>query len=107
MLVQSTLVKSKHLKSNGGSILTIALITCSILATIGASSFMVLQNRFRLTHQTGRWQEALLPAEAGVDLAINEIRKQLYRSDLSSDYFSSSVDLNGDGIVDGGWQAGE
>jgi hypothetical protein len=83
--------------SRVGSVIALALITAAVLSVLGATSFMVLQNRYRLAHQTSRWQEALLPAEAGVDLAVNEIRKQLYLSDLSSNFFDTAD----------GWKAGE
>lgn len=97
--------------SKGGSAIGLALITTAVLTVLGATSFMVLQNRHRLAHQTARWQEALLPAEAGIDLAVNEVRKQLYMSDLSSGFFDAAdgwvegepfLDLNDNGQHDAG-----
>lgn len=100
-------VRATSLSGSQGSTIALALITCAILTILGVTSFMVIQNRSRLAHQTARWQEALLPAEAGIDLAVNEVRKKLYMADLSKDFFSATIDLDGDGIPDGGWQHGE
>jgi hypothetical protein len=54
-----------------------ALASVAILASIGATSFVYLQRKYRSVHQVAAWQEALLSAEAGVDLAMAEIRKSL------------------------------
>jgi hypothetical protein len=110
--VSSVIRMQRCARRENASAIALALITTAILIVLGATSFMVLQNRFRLSHQTARWQEALLPAEAGLDLAINEVRKQLYMSDLTSGFFDSAegwqkgepyTDSNGDGS----WGAGE
>src|SRR5262245_3631523 len=67
-------------KSNGyrGSALVVALITIGALAALGAATYLVLNNKYRVVHQAASWQEALLTAEAGVDMAMTEIRRQLY-----------------------------
>ncbi len=101
------LTRSSSRFSTQGGILAIAVITCAVLTVLGATSYMAVQNRFRLAHQTARWQEAMLPAEAGIDMAVNEVRKQLYMADLSKDFFPDSFDLDGDGQSDGGWEKGE
>ena len=67
------------LRSNrAGSALPLALITTSTLIALGAVTLMFLQNRYRQVHQTASWQEALLSSEAGIDIAVNELRKNLY-----------------------------
>src|SRR6187200_1430382 len=66
----------KH--SRRGSTLIISLIFLGVLMALGGVTFTYLQNRYRQVHQTASWQEALLAAEAGVDLAVNEMRKELY-----------------------------
>jgi hypothetical protein len=48
-----------------------------VLTSLGATTFMVIGKKYRLVHQTASWHEALLTAEAGIDLAMNEIRKEL------------------------------
>src|SRR5688572_33256632 len=69
-------------KSNqSGSILVMALFFTAILCAAGAITFGVIQNRYRQVHQTASWQEALLAAEAGIDIAVNEMRKQLFDPD--------------------------
>src|SRR5688572_21098667 len=66
-------------KSNqSGSILVMALFFTAILCAAGALTFGVIQNRYRQVHQTASWQEALFAAEAGIDLAVNEMRKELF-----------------------------
>src|SRR5687767_11861336 len=61
-----------------GSVMVMALFFTAVLAVIGGISFTVIQNRYRLVHQTASWQEALLAAESGVDIAITEMRKELF-----------------------------
>src|SRR5687768_15566404 len=72
-------MSSKTMRS--GSIMVMALFFTAILAAAGAITFGVIQNRYRQVHQTASWQEALLAAEAGIDIAVNEMRKQLFDPD--------------------------
>jgi hypothetical protein len=68
-----------HRKSQrAGSTLIISIIFLGVLMAAGGVAFNVLQNRYRQVHQNATWQEALLAAEAGIDLAVNEMRKELY-----------------------------
>ena len=69
---------SNRLHSNRGSALVISLVFAGTLAAVGAASLVVLQGKYRALHQAASWQEALLSAEAGMDLAMNEIRKELF-----------------------------
>src|SRR3954470_12423639 len=62
----------------GGSTLVISLIFLTVLFAAGGVTFTILQNRYRQVHQNATWQEALLASESGVDLAVNEMRKELY-----------------------------
>ena len=64
-----------------GSTLVISLVFLAILFAAGGVTFNLLQNRYRQVHQTATWQEALLASEGGVDLAVNEMRKELYDPD--------------------------
>jgi hypothetical protein len=64
--------------SNRGSTTIVALLFLGILAAVGATTFLAVQGRYRQVHQTATWQEALLAAESGIDLAVNELRKDLY-----------------------------
>lgn len=63
----------------------VALFFTAILTIAGGITFAVIQNRYRQVHQTASWQEALLAAESGVDIAINEIRKTLRTSASTSE----------------------
>ena len=65
------------LKGEFGSTLLIAVLTVAILASIGAVTIMSIQRSYRGVHQTSAWQEALVSAEAGVDLAMVQIRKSV------------------------------
>jgi hypothetical protein len=79
-----------------GSVMLVALFFTAILTIAGGITFAVIQNRYRQVHQTASWQEALLAAESGVDIAINEIRKTLRSSPSASDAWtgwSSDPDL--------------
>jgi hypothetical protein len=60
-----------------GSSLLLVLGSIAVLSTIGATSFLYLQQKYRSVHQVAAWQEALLAAESGVDLAMAEIRSSL------------------------------
>lgn len=64
--------------STRGSALVIALLFAGVLIAMGAASFMVINNKYTVVHQAASWQEALLTADAGVDMALTEIRKQLW-----------------------------
>jgi hypothetical protein len=63
---------------NQGSALMIALTFAAVLVAISSASFFIVQRKYRLVHQAASWHEALLSAEAGIELALNEIRRPLY-----------------------------
>ncbi len=60
-----------------GSALLMALAISVVFVAFGATMFNIVQRQYRSFHQTASWQEALLSAEAGVDIAMSEIRKSL------------------------------
>ena len=68
----------RHSTSRGGSAILLALVFTGILLGVGGVTIAVVQSRYRQVHQNASWQEALLAAEAGIDVAINEMRKELY-----------------------------
>ncbi len=61
-----------------GSTMLVALMFLGILMAVGGATFLAVQNRYRQVHQNASWQEALLAAESGIDLAVNELRKDLH-----------------------------
>jgi hypothetical protein len=76
-----------------GSALMMSLIMIGVLIALGAASFMTINNRYRVVHQAASWQEALLTAEAGVDLALTEIRKELWDPSNAWQGWSTASDL--------------
>jgi hypothetical protein len=48
----------------------IALIFAAILIAVSSASFVLVQRKYRLVHKAASWHEALLSAEAGVELAF-------------------------------------
>ena len=55
-----------------------ALVCSAVIVTIGVTTYQAIQKKYRSIHQTAAWKESLLTAEAGVEMAMNEIRKSLY-----------------------------
>jgi len=61
-----------------GSILVWTVLTVAVLSILGAEILRVVSIKHQNALQTATWQEALLAAESGIDLAIVELRKSLY-----------------------------
>lgn len=69
----------RNLKSNErASILVWTLLTMLILSLLGAEVLRAVSGRYQLGIQSAKWQESLIAAESGVDLAVVEMRKSLY-----------------------------
>src|SRR3954469_20401506 len=64
--------------NTGGSILVWTVLAIGILSLLGAEVLRVVSAKYENALQPGTWQEALLAAESGIDLAIIELRKSLY-----------------------------
>jgi hypothetical protein len=64
--------------SIAGSILVWTVLTITVLSILGAEILRVISIKYQNAIQTATWQEALLAAESGIDLAIVELRKSLY-----------------------------
>ena len=56
-----------------GSTLAMALITIAILAFAAASVFYYITNRSQTSANAGSWQEALVVAESGTDMAMSAL----------------------------------
>ena len=63
-----------------GSILLWTLLVIFILALFSTEVLRAVSGRFQIGMQTAVWQESLLAAESGIDLAVVEMRKSLYPS---------------------------
>jgi hypothetical protein len=61
-----------------GSILVWTVLTLLILSVLGAEVLRAVSARYQLGIQSAKWQESLIAAESGVDLAVVEMRKSLY-----------------------------
>ena len=61
-----------------GSVLIWTVLVITILSLAAAQLLQVVSSRYYGTLHTAVWQESLLAAESGVDLAIMELRKSLY-----------------------------
>lgn len=72
----------KH-TSTRASALLLALFTAAILAALGGAAFTIIQSHYRHAHQVAGWEETLQAAEAGVDLAVAELRRTLYDKDAA------------------------
>lgn len=70
-------------RSCSGSVLLLSLMYLGILMALAGVTFSILQNRYRQVHQIAAWHEGLLAAESGVDLAVNELRKELFDPDAA------------------------
>jgi hypothetical protein len=69
-----------HLTSSRsqGSILVWTVMTIAILSLLAAEVARLVSLKYQSAMQTATWQESLLAAESGVDLAIVELRKSLF-----------------------------
>ena len=98
--------KKPFVRWEKGGALVMALAFGLVLASAGAACFFVVGRQYRVVHQAACWQVSLLAAEAGVDFAMNEVRKTLY--DPSGAFTGSwtrgagepFVDTNGNGSRD-------
>src|SRR6202040_293426 len=61
-----------------GSVLLWTVITIAILSLLGAEVLRLVSIKYEHALQTATWQESLLAAESGIDLAIMELRKSLF-----------------------------
>ncbi len=66
--------------ARAGSALVWTLLVITVLSLVAAELLHVISGKYHSTLHTAVWQEALVAAESGVDLAIIELRKSLYPS---------------------------
>ena len=67
----------KKLNPNQGSTLAMALILMAVTGFTAASVFYVLTNRYQTTFHSASWQEAMLVAESGNDIAMGALNNSL------------------------------
>jgi len=61
-----------------GSILVWTVLTIAILSILATEVVRLVSIKYQSALQTAIWQESLLGAESGIDLAIVELRKSLF-----------------------------
>jgi len=61
-----------------GSVLVWTVLTIAVLSLIAVETLRLVTFKYQNALQTATWQEAILAAESGIDLAIIELRKSLY-----------------------------
>src|SRR5438105_9271243 len=61
-----------------GSVLVWTVLVIAILSLLAVETLRLVTIKYQSALQTSTWQEALLAAESGIDLAIIELRKSLY-----------------------------
>ena len=54
------------------------VLIIGLLSLIAVETLRLVTAKYQNALQTSTWQEALLAAESGIDLAIVELRKSLY-----------------------------
>src|SRR5207253_6470660 len=64
--------------TKAGSVLVWTVLIIGILSLIAVETLRLVTAKYQNALQTSTWQEALLAAESGVDVAIVELRKSLY-----------------------------
>ena len=69
----------RYAKSNtAGSVLIWTVLVITILSLAAAELLHIISSKYHSTLHTATWQESLLAAESGVDLALRELRKSLF-----------------------------
>ncbi len=53
------------------------MLMTAVLAGVAASLLLVTSSRYQTSYQSASWQESIIGAESGVDLAMNELRKRV------------------------------
>jgi hypothetical protein len=68
----------RRLSRKAGSVLIWTVVVISLLSLIAVETLRLVTVKYQNALQTSTWQEALLAAESGIDLAIVELRRSLY-----------------------------
>ncbi len=60
------------------------MLMTAVLAGVAASLLLITSNRYQTSFQSASWQESIIGAESGVDLAMNELRKRVTQGPSAS-----------------------
>jgi hypothetical protein len=80
-----------------GSVLVWTVLVIGVLSMIAVETLRLVTIKYQNALQTSTWQEALLAAESGIDLAIIELRKSLYPAPNYA--WQSWTNSPGDGVT--------
>ncbi len=93
-------MKFNHQSCTKGSVLVWTVLTMLILSLLAAEVLQAVSGRFQLGVQSAKWQESLIAAESGVDLAVVEMRKSLYPAPNYA--WQGWTNLPGNGVISHG-----
>ena len=60
------------------------MLMSTVLAGIAATLLLTTTSRYQTTYQSASWQESIIGAESGIDLAMNELRKRVTQGPSAS-----------------------
>lgn len=83
-----------------GSIVVWTVITMAILSLFATEVLRAVSGRYQLGLQAAKWQESVVAAESGIDLAVVELRKSLYPAPNNA--WQGWSDIPGNGVVSKG-----
>ena len=69
--------RTERAGAESGSAIVFVMLTVCVLSVVAASLLLTNVSRYQTTFQSASWQESIVGAEAGVDLAVNELRKRV------------------------------
>ena len=70
-------------RESGSGLVMVMLIVC-VLSVVAGSLLLINMARYNTTFQSASWQESIVASEAGVDLAMNELRRRAVQSPSAS-----------------------
>ena len=91
--------RARHSRA-GGSVLVWTVLLMVILSLFAVEVLRAVSGRFQVGVQATTWQEALLAAESGVDLAVVELRKSLYPAPNGA--WANWTTVPGNGVISHG-----
>jgi hypothetical protein len=93
-------MKTNLRKQKNGSALLWTVLVISVLSLFATEVLRLVSGRFQLGLQAAAWQESLMAAESGIDLAVVEMRKSLYPAPNHA--WEGWDNIPGDGVVSHG-----
>lgn len=86
-------------KTTEASVIVWVVLTVAILSLVAAEVLRVVTAKYQNALHTASWQEALLAAESGIDLAVLELRKSLYPSNTAWDSTAGWITTTNNGVT--------